>query len=167
MPRTFLDLAEVISRRTLERALDEAEYRRMLDLTAIRATLEAQAGRVGAKRLATTINEHTIGTTRTNEGLEERFFLFCRERDLQEPVAKAQLGPYEVDFLWLEAKLVVETDDRSHERRANYESDRDRDGYLQERGYRVLRITSRKLAEKPDEVERILRALLRPRAAGP
>ena len=167
VPRTFVDLAEIVGRRKLERALDEAEYRRMLDLIEIRATIEAQCGRVGAKRLAAAIEEHTSGTTRTNEGLEERFFLLCRERGLPDPVVKARLGPYEVDFLWPEAKLVVETDDRSHERSATYESDRDRDAHLQKRGYRVRRVTSKKLAAAPDEVVRSLKAFLRPPAADP
>jgi hypothetical protein len=167
VPRTFIDLAEIVNRRKLERTLDEAEYRRLVDLAEIRATIQANPGRVGAKRLANTIDEHTIGTSRTNEGLEERFFLFCRARGIPDPLVKQRVGPYEVDFLWPAAKLVVETDDRSHERTVNYESDRDRDAYLQERGYRVRRITARKLAAEPDEVERSLRAFLRPPAADP
>jgi hypothetical protein len=167
VPRTFIDLAEILSRRKLERTLDEAEHRRLFDLTAIRTSIEAHLGRVGAKRLANTVDEHTVGTTGTNDGLEEQFFLFCRARGIPEPLVKQRIGPYEVDFLWPTAKLVVETDDRSHRRIANYESDRDRDAYLQERGYRVRRVTSRKLTRGPDEVERSLRALLRQPAAGP
>ena len=161
VPRTLVDLAESVTRRTLERMLDEAEYRRLLDLTALQAVLAANSGRVGAKRLAKAVDEHTIGTTRTNDGLEERFFAVCRDAGLPDPVVKAHIGRYEVDFLWPDARLIVETDDRaSHERNASYESDRDRDGYLQEAGYRVRRFTWRKIANDPDEVVRSLRALL-------
>lgn len=122
--RTFVDLAETVTRRKLERMLDEAEYRRLFDLTAIRATIAANPGRTGAKRLAKALEEHTVGTTRTNDGLEERFFLLCHDAGIPDPVVKAPIGPYEVDFLWPDAKLVVETDDRaSHERNATYTSD--------------------------------------------
>ena len=162
VPRTFIDLAEVVTRRKLERALDEAEHRRLFDERSFRATIAAQLGRTGARRLARALAEHSVGTTRTNDGLEEDFFLLCRDAGLPDPIVKPPIGPYEVDFLWPDAKLVVETDDRSHRRNANYESDRDRDGYLQEHGYRVRRFTSKKIATQPDEVVRSLKALLYP-----
>ena len=47
------------------------------------------------------------------------------------------LGPYIVDFLCFEAKLIVEADGGQH---ADNESDKERDAYFEERGYRVLRI---------------------------
>lgn len=166
--RTLLDLAEVIARRTLERALDEAEFLRLLDVDALRGVIAAHSNRTGAKRLSKTLDEHTVGTTRTNDGLEERLFALCRGRKIPDPIVKARIGPYEVDFLWPAAKLVVETDGRtSHQRNATYETDRDRDGYLQEHGYLIRRYTWKKLTNEADEVERSLKALLRRRAAGP
>lgn len=162
LPRTLLDLAEAVERRDLERALDEAQFLRCLDLRAVRGVIAAHIGRTGAKRLARALDEHVVGTTHTNDGLEERFFALCRSAGIPDPLVKQTIGPYEVDFLWPDAKLVVETDDRSHKRNANYENDRDRDGYLQELGYRVRRFTSKKVTDEPDEVERSLKALLYP-----
>jgi predicted transcriptional regulator of viral defense system len=48
--RTLLDLAEVVTRRRLERALDESEFRRLFDEEALRAVVASHPGRVGAKR---------------------------------------------------------------------------------------------------------------------
>ena len=57
-----------------------------------------------------------------------------------------RLGPYEVDFLWREASVIVETDGfRHHGNRAAFESDRARDARLQSLGYRVLRFTYRQV----------------------
>lgn len=159
--RTLIDLAEVISRRELERALDEAQFLRRLDRRAVRAALAAHPGRTGAKRLGRTLEEHVLGTTRTGEGLEERFFGLCRAAGIPDPLVKPRIGPYEVDFLWPEARLVVETDDRaSHERNVTYESDRERDAYLDDAGYRVRRFTWRKVTQTPDAVVRTVRRLL-------
>ena len=162
VPRTFIDLAEVVSRRKLERTLDEAEYRRLFDERTFRAAIAARRGRIGAKRLALALDDHTVGATRTNKGLEERFFLLCREAGLPDPIVKPMIGPYEVDFLWPQARLVVETDDRSHERNSTRASDRVRDAYLKARGYRVRRFTWRQVTYEPDYVEGRLKALLYP-----
>ncbi len=160
VPRTFIDLAEVVSRRKLERTLDEAEYRRLFDERKFRAAIAVHPGRIGAKRLTLTLDDHTVGTTRTNKGLEERFFLLCREAGLPDPLVKPTIGPYEVDFLWPAARLVVETDDRSHERSSTRASDRVRDAYLKAHGYRVRRFTWKQVTYEPEYVESRLKALL-------
>jgi len=162
VPRTFIDLAEVVSRRKLERTLDEAEYLRLFDEGTFRAAIAAHPGRTGAKRLALALDEHTAGTTRTNEGLEERFFLLCRRAGLPDPLVKPKIGPYELDFLWPNARLVVETDDRTHERNSTRKSDHDRDEYLRGRGYEVRRFTWTQVTYEPDEVVNRLKALLYP-----
>ena len=161
LPRSLLDLAEVLSRRELERALDEAQFQRLLNLDASWRVVDRHPGRAGASRLARALDEHVIGTTRTNEGLEERFFTLIRGAGLPEPLVKEKVGPYELDFLWPDARLVVETDDRaSHERLATYETDRERDAFLDDAGYRVRRFTWRKVTREPDEVIATVRWLL-------
>jgi very-short-patch-repair endonuclease len=49
---------------------------------------------------------------------------------------QAPIGAYIVDFACLERKLVIEVDGGQH---AESERDRDRDLWLQDRGFRVLR----------------------------
>ena len=93
--------------------------------------------------------------------LEDRLRSLCRRHSLPSPRAQQQLGPYTVDFLWPEAKLVVEVDDfATHGRRQTFESDRERDAWLTVRGYRVLRFTWRRLRDDPSGVIATLRAAL-------
>ena len=70
--RTLIDLADVAPRRTLERAIDEAEYLR-LDCTG----LAPRHGRSGSGRLASVLAVHTAGSTRTRSELEEIFLALC------------------------------------------------------------------------------------------
>ncbi|MGZ5386585.1 MAG: endonuclease domain-containing protein [Solirubrobacterales bacterium] len=77
---------------------------------------------------------------------------------LPRPEVNARLGPYEVDFLWREHRLVVEADSwRHHSDRAAFEADRIRDTRLQAAGYRVLRLTHRRLRAEPAAVAASLR----------
>ncbi len=72
-----------------------------------------------------------------------------------------RIGAYEVDFAWPAAPLVVEVDGyRFHSGRDAFERDRRRDAELQARGYRVVRITWRQLAERPLAVVARLAQLL-------
>ena len=51
-----------------------------------------------------------------------------------------QLGPYIVDFVCFDEKLIVEVDGSQH---AESESDARRDAYFTEAGYRTLRVWNR------------------------
>jgi hypothetical protein len=64
--RTLIDLADVAPRRTLERAIDEAEYLR-LDCTG----LAPRHGRRGSGRLSAVLAVHRPGSTRTRSHLEK------------------------------------------------------------------------------------------------
>ncbi len=73
----------------------------------------------------------------------------------------ARIGPYEVDFLWRERGLIVETDGfRHHGNRSAFERDRARDAHLQSLGFRVLRFTHRQLSDDRSAVIAALRPLL-------
>jgi very-short-patch-repair endonuclease len=70
----------------------------------------------------------------------------------------------DVDFCWPEQRLIVETDGhRHHGTRAAFERDRERDSALVAEGWRVVRVTHRRLA-KPDEVGDLLARLLSARS---
>ncbi len=58
----------------------------------------------------------------------------------QEPV-----GPYVVDFLCFDARLVIELDGVSHEE--SFEKDKQRDHYLKQQGYRILRCNNREIGQ--------------------
>jgi very-short-patch-repair endonuclease len=66
-----------------------------------------------------------------------------------------------VDFCWVEAKLVVETDGfRYHSGRAAFEADRDRDLKLRALGYQVVRLSYRQVFEESARVAAVLHAAL-------
>jgi very-short-patch-repair endonuclease len=161
LARTLLDLAEVVTRRALERATDEAERLDLLDLDALDAVIGRNPGRVGAARLRKLRESHLVGSTITKSELEELFLELCRSHSLPSPAVNQRVGPYVVDFLWEEQRLIVETDGRAtHGTRAAFERDRARDAHLTAAGYRVVRFTYRQVAHEPDTVARLLSSLL-------
>ena len=69
---------------------------------------------------------------------------------------------FEVDCVWRKARLIVELDGRrSHLNRSRFESDRERDELLSAAGWRVIRVTWRRLETAPTELFISLRRLLR------
>lgn len=97
-PRTLLDLAEVLNRRALERALDEAERLRLCRPAALVSVIERSPGRVGASRLAAVLDDHDIGSTATENDFEELLIGLCDANGIPRPAAQVQLGPYRADF---------------------------------------------------------------------
>jgi very-short-patch-repair endonuclease len=164
IPRTLLDLAEVVDRARLERAFEEAERLGLLDLRAVEQLCERSRGRHGLRPLLTLLPSLSP-PPETRSELERQFVAFCREAGLPTPVMNAQVAGFEVDALWPRAGLVVELDGYAfHGTRAAFERDRARDAALQVAGYRVLRLTHRRLTTEPATVEQLIRPLLdRPR----
>ena len=67
-------------------------------------------------------------------------------------------------MVWQNERLVVELDGYAfHGTRAAFERDRIRDTALQVAGYRVLRISDRRLVDAPEAVAQTVRLLLNPR----
>jgi very-short-patch-repair endonuclease len=111
--------------------------------------------------LASVLAEHEAGSTRTRFDLEERMLALCRRFDLPIPEVNFQVMGYEADFVWRDARLIVETDGwEAHGTRAAFERDRLRDAALVAAGWRVLRITWRRLEREPELVARELQRLL-------
>jgi very-short-patch-repair endonuclease len=155
--RTLIDLADCSTRRELERTIDEALYLGW-DLSSLRPL----SGRRGAGLLASVLDEHAAGTTRTRSEFEELLLELCRRYGLPQPVVNQVVEGYEVDFAWPEARLIVEADSWSaHGTRTAFERDRLRDAALETAGWRVIRITWRRLIREPEAVAAQLARLLR------
>lgn len=115
----------------------------------------------GASAAAPCLRRHEPGTTRTRSPLEEQFLVLTSEAGLPPPEVNADLGPYEIDFLWREERLAVETDGgASHNRPAVRERDAARDAWLAANHYESLRFTWRQVTERAEEVLGALRAKL-------
>jgi len=65
---------------------------------------------------------------------------------------EAPIGPYVVDFLFEEARLVVELDGDQHRSPRGLAHDRARDAFLRAEGYAVLRFPNARVREDMDGV---------------
>jgi very-short-patch-repair endonuclease/predicted transcriptional regulator of viral defense system len=162
--RTLVDLAEVLDRRGVERALDQAEVLRVFDLGAVREALARAGGRHGAAVLRRVLAEYD-GPSLTDRELEERLFAICRAVGVRKPEVNQWIvledGAVKVDFLWGSERLVVETDGwASHRTRRAFETDRRRDRRLLLAGYEVVRFTWRDIVYEPDQVGLVIARLL-------
>jgi REase_MTES_1575 len=161
VPRTLVDLAGVVNKRDLERTLEEAERLRLLDLAALRRILERGSRRQGTPLVREILGDALPGAAATRSELERRFLVLCRRAGLPLPAVNVTVAGFEVDAAWPEARLVVELDGHAYHRtRAAFERDRARDTALQLAGFRVLRVTHRRLEQEPAAVLNAVRSLL-------
>jgi hypothetical protein len=156
--RTLLDIASVVRFDQLRRAIEEAERRDLFDLHALERVMTP--GRRGVRTLKTALRDcYDPGFTRS--GVERHFARLCRDTGLPLPAMNLWIGDQEVDAVWEDAKVAVQLDSwEFHRTRGAFEGDRKRDAVLQRAGYRVLRITDRRLETEPAEVVSVVRALL-------
>jgi REase_MTES_1575 len=159
--RTLLDLAEVVPRRDLERAFEEAERLRLLDMRAIESLWQRSRGRRGLRPLGALLAVQHEPEQTTRSELERRFLRLCHDAGLPRPAVNLFVAGFEVDAVWQDKQLVVELDGHAYHRtRAAFERDRIRDAALQLAGYRVVRVTQRRLVSQPFAVAETVRALL-------
>ena len=152
-------------------ALRTAEYRNLTSRLSLPALLDRYPRARGAATIRDVLGAR-LYLLHAGSPLEERFLPFLADRAIELPEVNVSLeGPgwrHRVDCLWRDAGLIVELDGRDgHARELAFEADRERDADLLAAGYRVLRITWRQLTEKPELVERRLRAALAARLVPP
>jgi very-short-patch-repair endonuclease len=160
--RTLLDLAAVVPPGDLERAVAEAERRRLASRSRLAALLARYARRPGTRALRALVEMQERPAFIRSEA-ERRLLRLVRKARLPAPDVNAPLHGFEVDLLWRDAALVVEVDGYAfHSGRAAFEEDRRRDAELAARGLTVVRVTWRQLADQPEAVVvRIGQALAR------
>ena len=154
-PRTLLDLAARAGRSELAAAVNEAHVQRLISPATLSHLISTNRGRAGIRALRALAEDHP---QMTRSAAERRFLALLRRSGVPLPEANARAAGYEVDFLWREQRLIVETDGwAAHSSRTAFEHDRRRDAELAARGYRVVRITWRQLRGDPTGV--VARAL--------
>jgi very-short-patch-repair endonuclease len=162
--RTILDIAGSVSTRELEQAVAEAEARRLVR----RSELRSLVARVGPRRGVAPLRS-LLGTgarpALTRSEAEERLLTLIKAAELPLPETNVLVAGHEVDFLWREAKLVVEVDGfQFHGSRTAFERDRERDAAIAGLGYRVVRVTWRRIVDRPGAVVAAIAAALVARA---
>jgi very-short-patch-repair endonuclease len=135
VPRTIADLPSTLAPYLVRRAIRQAEF------------LKLPTG---------------IETDRTRSDLERDFLRLCRRYGLPAPEVNLVIGGMTVDFLWRDARLVVETDSyATHGGTIAFEDDRERDLRLRRLGYSVHHISERQLELEPAAVATDVAAALR------
>lgn len=162
--RTILDLAAVVPRHHVEKALKEAEFLRVLDRQAVETLLDRYPRRKGTPTLRTLLDDG-VDMRVTRSKLERRFLAFLTSAVLPQPETNVTLElngtTFEIDCLWREQRIALELDSRSaHDTATAFEGDRKRDRALSVAGWRPIRVTWRQLHGDRDELEADLRALL-------
>jgi hypothetical protein len=167
--RTLFDLAEVVTRRQLERSFDQAEIAEVFDLNAINDQLARNPTRPGAKAVKGVLTEHYIGKTPTWSENEELLLSITRPLGIPDPDTNQFIvlddgGPaIRADFVWREQRVIVEADGRKwHLTKQRFEIDRVRDQRLAAAGWTVIRTTWRQMKYRPHELRPTLITLLAP-----
>lgn len=159
--RTLLDIASVLPRPQLVRAIEQAERLRLFDMRAMEELLRRSRGKRGTKALRAALAEAASEPPDTRSPLEDRFRDFCRERGIEQPAFNVMIAGYCVDAAWPSKRVVVELDSRRHHTGTDaFEGDRKRDTKLQVAGFQIARVTDWRLKHEPDDLYEDLSGLL-------
>jgi very-short-patch-repair endonuclease len=154
---TLVDVAVGMTTAELERALNEAVQRDLVDPEAARIELDDFPQRPGAGRVRQLLDRDTLVLTDTR--LEQLFVPVARDAGLPPPQTQAWLNGHRVDFYWPELGLVVEADSlRYHRTAAKQAADARRDQSHVAAGLIGLRFPHSQIRYEPEYVRRILAA---------
>jgi hypothetical protein len=166
LARTLLDYAGVAPEWELRRAVAQAEVLGVLDVEAMRSTLRRGRRRRGVACLRLVIDSLHPQTKRTRGDLERLFLGMCIRAELPQPEVNIWLDvpggkPLQADFLWRDARLIVEADSRGfHDTASAFEYDRKREQRFQSVAWRVCRCTWSQVEREPRRLATTIRALL-------
>jgi hypothetical protein len=106
--RTLVDLATELDVVAVERAVNDADKRDLIDPETLRTVLDAHAGEPGVRCLRELLDRLTFRLS--DSDLEIYFRPIAKAAKLPPPLSKRFVNGFEVDFLWPDLGLVVETD---------------------------------------------------------
>jgi len=151
--RTLADLAQILSEEDLERVVREAQFRRLFHPHAIREAL----GRRPSSALRRLLDDRNPSQSE----LEDRFLRLCRRHDIPKPQAQVRAGRRRPDFVWPEARLIVEVDSwQAHATQHAFQADRTLSNAVQLAGWTILRFTYADITRRPVHVAAQLRKAL-------
>jgi len=149
--RTLVDLATELSAVAIERAVNEADKRDLIDPETLRSRLGDYAGEPGAPLLRKVLDKRTFRLS--DSDLEILFRRIVAEAGLPPPLTKHRVNGYEVDFYWPDLGLVVETDGLRYHRTPTAQArDAERDRAHVLAGLTPLRFTHYEVKYEPARV---------------
>ncbi|MBV9335854.1 MAG: DUF559 domain-containing protein [Solirubrobacterales bacterium] len=156
LEQALLDYAAVAPLERVRHALAVADYRKLLNSSALRSSLGK--GRRGSVRLAAALERHEPKLAHTRSPLERLFLPLCERAGVPMPDVNVWIAGVMVDALWREQRLVVELDGRdNHSSWAQIQGDRSKELRLRGAGFDVVRYGTRQLEEEAPAVEAELR----------
>lgn len=160
--RTLVDLATEIDEIAVERAVNEADKRDLIDPETLRAALDSYEGEPGTPLLRKLLDKRTFRLS--DSDLEILFRPIAAEAGLPFPLSKQVVNGWEVDFYWPDLRLIVETDGLRYHRTASAQTrDAKRDRAHVLAGMTTLRFTHYEVkyerARVRAELNRIAKAL--------
>ncbi len=147
--QALLDFAATASRERVRYALANADYHKVLDITALKVI--AGNGRAGSTKLREALKRHEPKLARTRSPLERLFLPLCEKFGVPLPDdVNVLIEGVLVDAVWWRQKLVVELDGRdNHSSWGQIQRDRSNEMRLRAGGFDVLRYGTLQLEEQP------------------
>lgn len=152
---TVVDMAARLPAARIERMIDEADKRDLIDPETLAAGLDALAGYPGAAALRRVLARGAFILTQSE--LERLFLPSARRAGLPAPLTQQEVNGFDVDFYWPALGLVVETDGlRYHRTAAAQARDLRRDQIHTAAGLVPLRFSHAQIKFEPAFVEQTL-----------
>ncbi|HET8814253.1 MAG TPA: hypothetical protein VFM51_04785 [Solirubrobacterales bacterium] len=161
VPRTLMDLAIRARPDQLDRLLERAEERELLDLVAVESLLARAGGHRGRGPLRRALALYQPDPAFTRSRFEKRFRRLVVAAGLPAPSMNFVVAQFELDAYWPDLRFAVELDlFETHGSRAAFERDRLRQEELKLIGVEMIRVTKPRLDREPEAVIRNLATLL-------
>lgn len=149
--QTLVDLASELGPIAIERAINDADKRDLIDPEALRVALDDHAGEPGVRPLREILDRLTFQLS--DSDLEIYFRPIAASAGLASPLSKQRVNGFEVDFFWPDLGLVVETDGlRYHRTPSSQKRDALRDRAHVLAGMTPLRFTHYEIRYEPRRV---------------
>lgn len=153
--QTLLDLATELDLIPLERAVNDADKRGLIDPEALREQLVRYGGQPGVRPLRHLLDK--LFFQLSDSDLEIYFRRIVKAAKLPMPLSKQRVNEFEVDFFWPELGLVVETDGLRYHRTPSAQlKDARRDRAHVMAGMTPLRFTHYEVRYEPARVRNSL-----------
>jgi very-short-patch-repair endonuclease len=148
--RTILDLAATASARELEWAIAEAHARGRAARSSLLTLIARHPRHRGAKPLAGLL-ELDRDPARVRSEAEAKLLVLIRRAKLPDPETNVPLHGFEIDFLWRDARLVVEVDGLAyHSSGSAIRNDRNKEAVLARHGFEVIRVIWSQIVDEPE-----------------
>lgn len=149
--QTLLDLATELGPVPLERAVNDADKRGLVDPEALREELDRFSGEPGVRPLRHLLDR--LFFRLSDSDLEIYFRRIVKAAKLPIPLSKQRVNGFEVDFFWPDLGLVVETDGLRYHRTPSAQTrDARRDRAHVMAGMTPLRFTHYEVRYEPSRV---------------